>query len=246
MRRGWTSYARAPLRARNWRALANIARTVVHPLGFLLRYVAGRGTYPAQVRVRTPTGNVPITLYSPDDAATVNEVFCRLDYAVGPDVRTVVDIGANIGISAAYFLSRSHDVRVICFEPAPANLPRLRDQLERFGDRAEIHEVAVAVEDGDVEFGVEPTGRYGSMWIPDGYDRITVPCRSINGVLEDVLASAGRVDVLKLDTEGMEQRTIETIRPDLAARIGLIVYEGLTGEVARLDPGGRHAGAATH
>ncbi|MEX2195996.1 MAG: FkbM family methyltransferase [Thermoleophilaceae bacterium] len=234
MRRRSLSYVTAPFQVRHWRSLRNIPITVRRPVGFLARYVTGRGEYPAEVKVRTPTGVLPLAVYCADDIATVNEVFCRLDYRVSSDIRTVLDIGANIGISAAYFLSRNPAVRVTCFEPAPANLPRLRAQLEQFGDRAEIQEYAVATADGDVEFGVEPTGRYGSMYIPPTHERIVVPCRSINGVLEDALGSTDRIDVLKLDTEGLEPATIEAIRPDLAERIGLVVFEGLDGAVNRL------------
>ena len=200
--------------------------TVRGPADFLRRYVLGRGTYPAKIDLRTPCGPLALEVYSPEDVATINEIFCRRDYEVPRSARTFVDIGANIGISASYFLPRSAEARVWCYEPAPQNIPRLRRQLERFGDRVQIHESAIGVEDGEVEFSVEPTGRYGSAArFPDGYERITVPSLSINTVLEDVLSVTETIDVLKLDTEGLERRTVEAIRPELAARIGLMVFE---------------------
>ena len=52
----------------------------------------GRGDYPYRCPVRTPAGIVAPTLHSSHDMFTVNEVFCREDYAAGPALRTVVDM----------------------------------------------------------------------------------------------------------------------------------------------------------
>ena len=49
------------------------------------RYFFGWGRYPYRCRVRTPQGEVAPTLHSHHDIWTVNEVFCREDYAAGPD-----------------------------------------------------------------------------------------------------------------------------------------------------------------
>ena len=70
------------------------------------RYLGGSGDYPYRCRIRTPLGVVATALYSRDDMLTVNEVFCRQDYRAGTDLRVAVDLGANIGISALYFLTR--------------------------------------------------------------------------------------------------------------------------------------------
>ena len=70
--------------------------------------------------MRTPAGVVAPTLHSSHDMFTVNEVFCREDYACGPGIRTVVDVGSNIGISALYFLTRDAGV------PLPGSTSRCR------------------------------------------------------------------------------------------------------------------------
>ena len=73
------------------------------------------------VSVNTPVGMYDMTLYSCHDILTVNEIFCRNDYPASQDLRVVVDIGSNIGISAAYFLTRNNQVRCYLFEPDPKN-----------------------------------------------------------------------------------------------------------------------------
>jgi FkbM family methyltransferase len=158
------------------------------------------------------------------DLLTVNEVFCRLDYAAPADLGVVVDIGSNIGISALYFLTRNPDARCYLYEPVPANVARLRENLAPYKGRWTLEEVAVWDRDTVVEFGVEPTGRYGGIGVA-APDVIRVPCMDINGVLERVLAREPRIDVLKVDTEGAEADTIGAIRPDLLERIGTIYFE---------------------
>ena len=59
-----------------------------------------------------------------------------------------------------------------------------------------------------MRFGVEPTGRYGGIGLElDG--SIEVDCLEINDVLERVLEREPAIDVLKLDTEGLELATVQ-------------------------------------
>lgn len=222
--RSLATLAKAPLEPRHYVAFANCLRVAARPQELLSRYLSGHGAYPYRCRVRTPLGPHDLTLHSPDDAVTVMEVFCRLDYAVPGDLVVAVDVGANIGVSALYFLTRNPDVRCHVYEPVPQNIERLRRNLEGFGNRYVLHEEAVATATGDVEFGVEPTGRYGGIGLETG-STIQVHARDVNDVLEEVLAAEGRIDVLKIDTEGLEVATVAAIRPRLLPRLPLIYFE---------------------
>jgi FkbM family methyltransferase len=194
------------------------------PVDFTRRYLFAGGAYPAQVPVRTPIGRVAPTVYSFDDLQTVNEVFMREDYRADPDVGTVVDLGSNIGLSGLYFLTRNPASRCFLFEPVPRNVERLRRNLAGFEDRFELTATAVAAEGGEVEFGIEPTGRYGGIGLDTG-ESIRVPCKDINDVLDSVLARTDGIDVLKIDTEGAEASTIRAIRPGLLDAIDRIYFE---------------------
>ena len=68
----------------NYVALWRMFRRYPGPSKNLGRYFFGWGSYPYRCRVRTPRGEVAPTLYSHHDIWTVNEVFCREDYAAGP------------------------------------------------------------------------------------------------------------------------------------------------------------------
>jgi FkbM family methyltransferase len=215
---------RAPFHRAHYRALVGMARRYPNPVGNLRRYLTGGGSYPYASRVRTPVGVVAPTLYSSHDMVTVNEIFCRDDYRAPDDLAVAVDIGANIGISALYFLTRNPTSRVYCFEPDPRNVRRLELNLAGYESRFEVEPVAVGLQDGEVRFGTEPTGRYGR--ISDDYgEAVVVPCREINGLLDGVLAKEGRIDLLKIDTEGLEEALVGAIRPDLLERISTIYYE---------------------
>ncbi len=165
---------------------------------------------------------------------TVNEVFCRLDYNAGPGVRTIVDIGSNIGISALYFLSRNRSAHCYLAEPDPKNIARLSKNLAPFAARYTLDECAVSDAAGTVEFGLESSGRYGGIGL-ERDETILVRCRDINELLEEVIAAAGRIDILKVDTEGLEARTVMAIRPDLLDEVDVIYLESLE-QVEPLHP----------
>jgi FkbM family methyltransferase len=219
--------ARQLLEPANYRALLALARVSPQPLRFARAYYLGGGSYPAPCPVRTPAGVVAPTVYSHHDVITVNEVFCRGDYRLPAGARVVVDIGSNIGISALYFLTRSAGVRVHLFEPDPRNAQRLRANLEAFAGRWTLHEEAVADRDGIVSFGREETGRYGGIGVV-AREQIQVRCRHVNDVLRPVLESQGRIDLLKIDTEGLENATVAAIDRALVRDIGVICFETRT------------------
>ena len=211
----------------NYRALLGIPRVSPQPVRFAHAYLLGGGTYPSRWPLRTPTGVVAPTLYSVHDVITVNEVFCRGDYRLPAQARVVVDIGSNIGISALYFLTRSTETRVHLYEPDPRNTGRLRSNLADFEGRWSLSEVAVGDRDGIVTFGREATGRYGGIGVSTAED-IQVRCRHINDVLGSVLARERRIDLLKIDIEGLENRTVAAIERSVLREIGVICFETFT------------------
>ena len=130
----------APFQRDHYRAAAQMLLRYPDRFDAARRYLGGSGDYPYRCRIRTPLGVVATTLYSRDDMLTVNEVFCRQDYRAGTDLRVAVDLGANIGISALYFLTQSADSRVYSWEPDPKNITRLRQNLRGYEERYELAE----------------------------------------------------------------------------------------------------------
>src|SRR3954449_3675226 len=117
--RDWGLIRRQVLAAPNWTALARMPRVYRHPLHLARRYFTGKGEYPYTVELKTPLGVETPTLFTHHDLLTVNEVFCREDYRTPRAAEVVVDVGSNIGLSALWFLTRTPDAFVHCFEPVP-------------------------------------------------------------------------------------------------------------------------------
>ena len=222
--RGAGKIAGSVLHRRNYVAARNMLRVYEHPVQIFRSYLTGSGSYPCTVRVRTPQGWVALRLYSSHDLLTVNEIFCRSDYHADSSDRVIVDFGSNIGISAAYFLSRTPSAHTYLFEPLPRNVTRLRENLRPFEGRYTLQEVAVGAAAGEVRFGFGETGRYGGVNAELG-NSLTVTCVNSQQALADVIKKHGQIDILKIDIEGLEVAVTENIPVDLAGKIKKIYVE---------------------
>ena len=213
-------------------AFGNILRLCTEPAAFLRRYVFGGGGYPYRPGVRTPVGEIAPFCKCRDDVMTVNEIFFRLDYETAGEFRTVVDLGSNIGLSALYFLTRNQDSFAYLFEPNPANHDGLRENLRAYESRYRLANAAVwhEKENGQVRFGIEPTGRYGRIGgVGDSY--IDVAALAVGEVLRGIISERGGIDVLKIDTEGSEEALVKAIPEDLLPKIKLIHCESRPAEL---------------
>ncbi len=226
--------ARSIIEQEQYVALAQMVRSYPDFPRIAMRYFLGGGRYPYRCRIRTPIGMVAPLTHSHHDVFTVQEIFGRKDYRAGDDLRTAVDIGSNIGISGLYFLTRNRTSRCYLFEPVPRNIERLRANLSGYEDRYELQQVAVAARNGQVDFSIESTGRYGGIGV-DGDGQIRVTCRSVSDVLGEVLERERVIDMLKIDTEGAECETVAAIPDDQLARIRTICFETRT--PCNIDPG---------
>ncbi len=216
----------APFQARHWRAVINTFRLLPRPIAHLQEYVTrSQAGFPKTVDIRTPTGKITAQLHHPDDRLTVNEIFCRGDYEVPQTAQTIVDFGSNIGISALYFLSRNASAKVWLYEPNPANVEKLRAQVASFEDRVVLNPVGVAPEDGVLEFGFEPSGRYGGAGL-DFPDKQSIAVEAAERVLADIIADTGGIDVVKLDIESLEEDILRSLTPDTVSKVKLFLIEG--------------------
>jgi FkbM family methyltransferase len=214
----------APFQPRNYLALLNMARLSPQRVALLRAYLTGAGRYPLHAVVRTPVGSIDVKLHSSHDVLTLNEIFFREDYRCRRDIAVVVDIGSNIGISALYFLSRNQHSRCYCFEPDPRNVAKLHENLAPFEGRYELSECAVSDVDRMVDFGIEATGRYGGIDVR-AENTIRVRSLAVNDVVADILDREGKIDLIKIDTEGLEEPTVRAIEPEHLARIETILFE---------------------
>ena len=219
-------------------AFYNIFIYFENPVSVLIRYVFEKGDYPHKFSVNTPLGLQIVTAFSHHDLITLIECFGKLDYRAPRNISLVVDFGSNIGISALYFLTRNPKVKVYLYEPVPRNIERLRVNLKGFEKRYELSECAVGVEEGQVDFAIDDTGRYGGLidggathfseWPSEKIISVKVLCA--NKEMSKVLSQHEAVDIVKIDVEGYEDRILDHFRQDILACVNKIYAETKAGQ----------------
>jgi FkbM family methyltransferase len=194
----------------SYRSVNRFFKVYDSPVKALTSEILSLGEYPCKKVIKTPIGKQTVNLYSISDFSTLNLVFCRQDYFVPQQFKTVVDIGSNIGLSSLYWLTRNSDSYVYCYEPSPISMERLLGNLTAFQGRYKASPAAVSNFNGTAELGIEESGVYSSLDLVSA-NSVTCECRHINDVLEEALTERGQIDILKVDSEGHELRTIEAI-----------------------------------
>ena len=122
--------------------LPYIPRTVLlfKNWGAVLSAYAGVGETPTEIRLRSGPG---IQIHDRVDVTTVIVVWVRRDYGEPPSGGTVIDIGANIG--AFTVLAALTGLRVLAYEPMPANYSQLEQNVAANGlsDRVTLEQAGV-------------------------------------------------------------------------------------------------------
>jgi FkbM family methyltransferase len=206
-----------------YRAIPGLFQVHYRPFRVICEEVFSLHRYPWTLTLKTPTGDLQVCLHSSADLSTANLVFCRGDYYLPDDSRVIVDIGSNIGLTSLYWLTRHSETQVYCYEPAPRTYQRLLNNLAPYAGRFTPHQLAVSDFRGPARFGIDSSGVNSSLEMRKRAVEFTdVKVVHINDALEPVVSKHGRVDVLKLDNEGHEFRTLTAIAPEFWPRIGCV------------------------
>jgi FkbM family methyltransferase len=140
------------------------------------------------------------------DMEPLFELFVRGEYEppeallgrLGPDrVHAVLDVGANVGMFAAWARSRWPGASLTCVEPSPQNLSVLRRVAATEGGRVELVEAAVGTEPGQADFVDGWGGGSHLRTEADRGDVVRVPVVDYFPLFEGA-------DFVKMDIEGAE------------------------------------------
>ncbi|MGJ0513392.1 FkbM family methyltransferase [Methylocystis sp.] len=155
-----------------------------------------------------------------EDASTIIHTVVREEYgnlkpAREPEV--MIDAGAYIGDTSAYFLSRFKNLRIVAVEPSRESYEAARANLTAYGDRVILLNKGLAARAGRLKFAGNTTG--ASL----GEDGEEIDCTS---VLE-LMATFGlaRVDILKMDIEGAETGIFRTDVEQWLPRVENVLIE---------------------
>lgn len=149
-----------------------------------------------------------------------------------------IDVGANIGF---FTLIMSQLVgptgKVVACEPGANNLPSLRHHLERNGiHNVSIEERPIWAKEGPIDFYLNADDRSSNALFDPAQFEYNVKARAmpqkvrLNATtLDEVCADLPEIKIIKIDTEGAEQRVLEGAANILRMRQALFV-------IAELNP----------
>src|SRR5260221_6451190 len=131
------------------------------------------------------------------------DVFATQYQRVPADVpvpRQIVDLGANVGYTTAYYAASYPDARVLAVEMDEANW-RLACR-NNSGDRCQVVHAAVWDADGSIEYGGTEDRGFRVTALDRGTRGRRVASRSLDSLFHE--HGLSRVDFLKMDIEGAE------------------------------------------
>jgi FkbM family methyltransferase len=162
------------------------------------------------------------------DASTFEHVFIWNDYDLRyPDgVETIIDAGANIGLSAVFFANRFPGATIVAIEPEAGNFALLQRNTASYANVVPLH-AALWSEDTDLSLS-NPDDRVDSYRFGAEGGTQVVRAFSVPSILDRF--GMTRTDVLKIDIEGGEAAVFAD-RPFWVDRVGMFIVE-LHGEEA--------------
>lgn len=127
----------------------------------------------------------------------------------------ILDLGANIGLFAAFCRERWPGAHVVSVEPDPENLALLR-RTAAGTEEIEVVAACAAARDGSVRF---VAGQFAESHVADAgstEDTIEVPC-------VDALRLAADADLVKIDIEGSEWEILADPRLAASAARAIVI-----------------------
>lgn len=144
--------------------------------------------------------------------------------------RTIVDIGANIGVVTLDWMTRFPKIRINAYEPHPATYAMLRANIEANGlaPRITTYREAVGGRMGMIVLraggpSMETTA-YGVGATARVLEEFSVPMVGLDQVVERCIGD-GPVALTKIDAEGAEADILEGARLETLQRISQFVIE---------------------
>jgi FkbM family methyltransferase len=186
------------------------------------------------ISVSTPLALHPVAFRAgTSDGNVFSQIFLHREYRCLDDVARadlVIDGGANVGYSSAYFLSRYPEARLIAIEPDPDNFAMLARNLAPYGDRCTLIQGALWSSSSGVVISPPPPGQRREWAVTvrsaEADETATIPTVDVASLLRD--AAVDRISILKVDIEGSER---EVFAPDSNARTWLERVDNLVIEL---------------
>lgn len=133
-------------------------------------------------------------------------------------VRSIYDLGCNVGFSCLHWLCRYPNARIVGYEPHPGHVgqARINLALNGWGERVELHQSGASVRHGTARL----SDRGAVSRVLPGHKR------GIEIRMEDFFERGLRddIDILKIDIEGSEYPLMDDCRFD-RLRVHVLIIE---------------------
>jgi FkbM family methyltransferase len=143
------------------------------------------------------------------DKIVFEQIFIEREYSCLDDlsnVDLVIDCGANVGYSAAYFLTRFPKCKVICVEPDSSNFKLLEKNLAPYKERVKLIRSGIWSHTADLKILEEPY-RDGLEWTVQVRECKSGEIPEMQAIdVGTLLKESGqnKISILKMDVEGAE------------------------------------------
>ena len=171
--------------------------------------------------------NKQSVMIHPDARFILNEIYLEAVYDVAgvdfADCRSVLDLGADVGVFALYVASKAPNSTVYCFEPGSDNFTLLKRNLSQNRILANSYRVAVSGQCGTGYLSVRRTSFTHALGdAAEGAE--AVECVDMAHVFQ--LTGVERFDFVKMDVEGAEADILNGCTDEDLGRIGALSVEG--------------------
>jgi FkbM family methyltransferase len=172
-----------------------------------------------RVMSRLPGTEIPLILrLRTSDLIAFLEIFLNREYdwSFNAPPTVIVDIGAYIGLSTAFFASKYPQATIIAVEPDPENFELLKFNTARFPNVHAMH-AAVWRENGVISITDPGIGAWGLRVTDADADPGAGLVRAVT--LDQIIKefSLDRIDLLKVDVEGSETEIFATANSWISA-----------------------------
>jgi FkbM family methyltransferase len=199
--------------------------TLIHLLYKFLRLP------PRRIKLRSCHLKFPVyARLRSSDILLFRNIFSRREFSCIDDLhepRLIIDCGANVGYTTAYFLSRFPHAFVIAVEPDPRNFELLQENLVPYAGRYKLIQAAVWSRNVGLKLSQFPTGRL-LEWGTSVREVAPNESEDLHALtLNEILAESGfdEISLLKMDVEGAEKAIFSGELEPWLSKSGVLTVE---------------------
>ena len=144
-----------------------------------------------------------------------------------PAAETVIDLGANIGLSSLYFAYHWPSCRILAVEPNPETYNILESNLAPLFRSGRCRTLQAAVWNSHVKLSSsQAPGHFSAFSVHEAAESDTANARINGKTMAEIIAHSGfkAIDLLKVDIEGAEVQLFDG-SVDWLSRVGSIAIE---------------------